>query len=172
MESRHANRAVALISALALTCCSGASSDQSGDENKQRVGGCRIDTIPLGLSLEKTGAEAPCDRLTLKAVDDPGRETLKRAALELTALLDSMKVQILGRSELIRVMEGPCWPQFRIVIEVDLVSEEKSGKVREAMLSGRLAGISPSRERGEDYGDFFVTAGRGSSDWWTLWYRE
>ncbi|HSG28070.1 MAG TPA: hypothetical protein VLA34_06285 [Candidatus Krumholzibacterium sp.] len=161
-----------LALALAVTCCGGASSNQSGQRSEKKVGGCEVDTVSLGLYLKREAAVRVPDRISVRSTRDIGHEKMREAALELTEALDSLGVKVVGRSELLHILEGPCWPEFSISIEVDLVSRDNSERIRDALAAARIAGLLPSLDRGEDYGDFFVTAGRGSSDWWTLWYRK
>ncbi len=161
-----------LTLALAVTCCGGASSNQSGQRSERKVGGCEVDTVSLGLYMKRAETGKVPDRISVRSTRDIGHEKMREAALELTEALDSLGVRIVGRSELLQIVKGPCWPEFSISIEVDLVSRDNSERIRDALAASRIAGLLPSPDRGGDYGEFFVTAGRGSSDWWTLWYRK
>jgi hypothetical protein len=154
----------------ALTCCSGASSRKQ-KENEKMVGGCSIDTIQIGLAIPNVQGSSRTGRIELRSIDDNGEKLFRDVAIELTALIDSAGISITGRSELIHITSGPCWPAFRVTIGAILESPALSKRLNELLLTTPLAGLKPYTERGEDYGPFFITAVRGSSDLWTVWYR-
>ena len=97
--------------------CGGQTQMQKHD---MKVGGCVTDTIPLGLDMPKVDPGRIPERITIKAVHDAGRATFMRAARELAEILHASGVAVFGRSELIHVTEGACWPPWMITFEVDL----------------------------------------------------
>ncbi|MCK4538180.1 MAG: hypothetical protein KAV42_05220 [Candidatus Krumholzibacteria bacterium] len=157
---------------LTLTCCSGASSQkQKEPEREKMVGGCSSDTILIGLAIPDVPGSTGIGRIEVRSIKDRGEKVFRDAAIELTALIDSVGIDITGRSELIHITSGPCWPAFRVTIGAVLESPVLSEKLKELLLSTPVAGFTPYPERGPDYGTFFITAVRGSSDLWTVWYR-
>lgn len=157
----------ALLAATLISCGSSVKSDR----NRTRVGGCLVDTIDAGLKL--AGKEVPkgAARLSIKSTKDAGMEVFVKAAEELSAILDSLGVTVFRRSDLVHVRSGPCWPAYRITIEIDVLEERSTERIRSSLLSHNIAGMKSSTERPEGYGTFFITAGKGSSDWWTVWYH-
>ena len=157
---------------LALACCNGASSQkQKGTVHEKMVGGCSIDTIQIGLAIPNVPGSTGTGRIELRSLEDRGEKLYRDVAIELTALIDSVGIGITGRSELIHITSGPCWPAFRVTIGAILESPVLSERLKELLLSTPVAGFTPSPERGPDYGTFFITAVKGSSDLWTVWYR-
>lgn len=152
---------------MTTAACGGQTQMQKHD---MKVGGCVIDTIPLGLDMPKSDPGRIPERITIKAVHDAGRETFVRAARELAEILRASGVAVFGRSELIHVTEGACWPPWMITFEVDLQGAEKVEAARKAVLGSSIAGLQASETRPGDYGRFFVSAGKGSSDLWTVWF--
>lgn len=157
---------------LALTCCSGASSQKKKEAGTEKmVGGCSIDTICIGIAIPIVHGSTGTGRIELRSIEDRGKKLFRDVAIELTALIDSVGIDVTGRSELIQIASGPCWPAFRVTIRADLESPVFSKRLKELLLSTPMAGFTPYPERGTDYGPFFITAIRGSSDLWTVWYR-
>ncbi len=149
------------------TACGGQSHMQKHD---RKVGGCAVDTIPLGLGTQKTDPGRVVEHLVIKAVHDAGHETFVRAAGDLALVLKSAGVTVYDRSELIHVTEGACWPPWRITFDVDLGGPERSEATRKLLLGSTIAGLEAAEKRPDDYGRFFISAGKGSSDLWTVWF--
>ncbi len=145
---------------------------QSSDKQDRRIGGCVLDTINVGLSFKgsATAGRTP-DRITIKATKDPGKDLFALCAGNLTDILDSIGIMVYERSDIIHIVSGPCWPAYSIVFRVD-GSGGRFDRLREELLAIPVAGHFPSDQRPEEYGSFFITAGRGSSDLWTVWYPE
>jgi hypothetical protein len=165
---------ITLVSVLVISCSDASSDKDSTDVDKKgvKIGGCVIDTITVGTGLVRAmaprGQAARIEILSLKSL---GEELFRRAAIELTALLDSAGVIVYSRSELLHIKEGPCWPAYRITFIIDAGSHEHGELIRAALSGARLADAAPAAERPTGYGLFFVTCGKGDRDWWTVWYR-
>ncbi len=151
---------------LLIGACSG-----DGRSQSKRVGGCSADTLSLEIDVDPS-----CDdpvspvRISILSVERASDETYLAAASGLAALLDSMGVSICGMPRLVVISEGPCWPRHRIDFRLEKGSEKSFPEIRSALSDGTLAGSRPSEERPEGYGCFFIQAGVGSTDRWTLWY--
>lgn len=156
-----------LFCVLFLCACTGDSRSQS---NKP-VGGCSADTISLGSDIEP-GCDDPLSpaRISILSVQDAGEETYRAAASELISLLGELGVDICAVPQLVVIREGPCWPRYRIDIRLEKGSEKAFPEIKSVLTGGTIAGSSPSEERPEGYGLFFIQAGSGSTDRWTLWY--
>ncbi len=158
-----------------IVSCSDASSDRdstTADKKGAKLGGCVIDTITIGTGLVRaTAPRGKAARIEILSIEPVGEDLLRRAAVELTALLDSAGVTLYSRSELLHVKEGPCWPAYRITLLIDAGSRERSELIRTSLSGARLAAAAPAAERPPGYGLFFVTCGKGDRDWWTVWYR-
>ena len=159
-----------------VVSCSGASSDQDSaraDRKGPKIGGCVMDTIAIGTGLVRAqpprGAAARIEILSVNPVEE---EVFRRAADELTALLDTAGIAIYSRSELLHIKKGACWPPYRITFLVDAGSREASEPIRAVLEGTNIAEASPASERPKGYGLFFVTCGRGDRDWWTVWYAR
>ncbi|MBN1165007.1 MAG: hypothetical protein JXB45_10550 [Candidatus Krumholzibacteriota bacterium] len=160
-------RSIVILLILLPSACTG----QSSRKNPPPVGGCRLDTISLGLEMKRDSVpRRESDRMDILSLRPLSSAQYRQAAEELTALLDSLGVQIYSRSDLIHTREGPCWPAYRITFRIRFAGTEQGESVRAALLEKGLLGLFPAGERPPDYGDFFLSAGRGSSDWWILWY--
>ena len=163
--------AIPVISILFCTLCLCACAGDSRSQSKKPVGGCSADTISLGIDIEPA-----CDdplspaRISILSVDDAGEETFSEAASDLIRLLDTLGVDICASPRLVVIREGPCWPRHRIDIRLEKGSEKSFPEIRSVMMSGMIAGSEPSEERPEGYGLFFIQAGVGSTDRWTIWY--
>lgn len=165
----------ALVFALTVSCSDASSDRDSTDVNKKaaKLGGCVIDTVTIGTGLVRAEARrGRAERIEILSLESIGERRFHRAAVELTALLDSLGVTIHTRSELTHVVKGPCWPAYRITLLIDAGSREQSERIRAALIDARIADATPAAERPPGYGLFFVTCGKGDRDWWTVWYRE
>ena len=153
---------------LLLGACTG---DSRSDP--RRVGGCVTDTISLDTDFDVScdGISSPV-RLSILSVEDAGADTYREAASALAGLLDTLGVGICAAPRLVVIREGPCWPRYRVDFRLEKGSESRLEEIRSALAGGMLAGSSPSEERPEGYGLFFIQAGVGSTDRWTLWYRR
>ncbi len=143
----------------------------TSSKHEKKVGGCEIDTISLGIKMER--GEAPsrkAARIEILSLEFIGDKLYKQIAEELTSLLDSLKITIYSRSELLHIKKGPCWPPYRITLRIDATRSKHTETLCSELLKTPLADCSPSTERAKGYGLFFVTCGRGDKDWWTLWY--
>jgi hypothetical protein len=142
----------------------------SGCKEGGGIGGCKNEIVNIGTGMVRA-EEPPADASWIRicSVGFAGNEVYRQAALDLTAVLDTLGVTVYSRSELVRLKEGPCWPPYTVTIRIDA----KMGvdqQIRTRLLETPLAGIAASAERPDDYGLFFVTCGWGSSDNWILWY--
>ena len=157
----------ALLSGLFLTgACTG-----NGRSESRRIGGCAADTIPLDMTFVSSCDETSSPvRISILSVERAPDKTYGEAAAGLALLLDSLGVGICGVPQLVVIREGPCWPRHRIDIRLEKGSEKKFPEIRSALTGGTLAGLRPSENRPEGYGMFFIQAGVGSTDRWTLWY--
>ena len=151
---------------LLLGACTGESRSQS-----RRVGGCAADTIPMDIDavISCSDISSPV-RISILSVEHAGDETYRKAAAGLVTLLDSLGVGICDVPRLVIIREGPCWPRHRIDISLEKGSDKTFPKIKSALAGGMLAGSRPSEDRPGSYGLFFVQAGVGSTDRWTLWY--
>jgi hypothetical protein len=157
-----------IIAAIALTA---ASCGDEGSSQTKKVGGCSSDTLAVGVSVELAGCAGPSPvRLSILSVEPAGEDTYREAASGLVAMLSGMGVGICEQPRLIVITDGPCWPAYRIDLRLEKGSEKRFGEIRDALEKGSLAGSRPVEKRPDDYGIFFVQAGVGSSDRWTLWY--
>ncbi|MBN2069917.1 MAG: hypothetical protein JW814_00555 [Candidatus Krumholzibacteriota bacterium] len=161
--------AVIIFFFVILTGCGIHSSDR---ENK-RVGGCALDTIRAGLEMNDLSVlqQTPF-RITIKSTSDRGKAAFTIYALDLTARLDSLDIPIAGRSDIIHVVSGPCWPEFSVIFRIAPPADDILDLLRLNLLTGEIGGHAPRENRPENFGAFFITAGRGSSDLWTVWYEE
>ena len=149
-----------------LGACAGNSRSQS-----TRVGGCSADTFSLEIDVDLSCGDALSPvRISILSVKRERDETYRSAASGLVALLNSMGVGICSVPQLVVISEGPCWPRHRIDFRLEKGSEKSFPEIRSALSGGTLAGLRPSEERPEGYGRFFIQAGVGSTDRWTLWY--
>ncbi len=156
-----------IFCALFLCACTGDSRSQS----KKPVGGCSADTIPIGTDIKPACEDAMSPvRVSILSVENAGEETYRAAATELVRLLDTMGVNICSAPRLVIITDGPCWPRYRIDLRLEKGAEKVFPEIRSALESGTLAGESPSEVRPDGYGLFFIQAGVGSTDRWTLWY--
>ena len=155
-----------LTGMLFLGACGGESRSQ-----QKQVGGCSSDTISLDIDVELSCVDplSPV-RISLLSVKRATDETYLEAASGLVALLGDMGIGICSTPQLIVITGGPCWPRYRIDIRLEKGSEKKFPEIRSMLSRGTLAGFRCSEERPESYGRFFIQAGVGSTDHWTLWY--
>ena len=151
---------------LLLAACTG-----TGRSQTKMVGGCSADTISLEIDIDLScgGALSPV-RISILSVERARDETYRDAASGLVELLGEMGVGICGVPHLVVISEGPCWPRHRIDFRLEKGSETSFPEIRSALSGGTLAGSRPSEERPDSYGRFFIQAGVGSTDHWTLWY--
>ena len=161
---------IPLFSVLAFVLILGACTGDGHSQQKQ-VGGCSADTFSLEIDIDPScdGPLSPV-RISILSVERASDGTYRSAASGLVALLDSMGVAICSVSQLVIINKGPCWPRHRIDFRLEKGSEKSFPEIRSALSGGTLAGSSPSEERPGNYGRFFVQAGVGSTDRWTLWY--
>ena len=142
-----------------------------GPPQSRQVGGCSADTISLDIDVDTScGSALSPVRLSLLSVERVEDETCRDAVSGLVALLDEMGIGICSVPRLIVISEGPCWPRHRIDIRLEKGSEDRFQEIKSALSGGTLAGFRPSEQRPDGYGLFFVQAGFGSTDRWTLWY--
>jgi len=151
---------------LLLCTCTG-----DGRSEQKLAGGCSADTISLEIDVD-TSCDAPLSpvRISILSVQRASDETYRNAASGLVALLDETGVGICGVPHLVVISEGPCWPRHRIDFRLEKGSEKSFPEIRSALSGSSLAGLHPSEDRPESYGRFFIQAGVGSTDHWTLWY--
>jgi hypothetical protein len=155
-----------LALSLLLAACTG-----DGSSQPKRTGGCSADTLSLDIDVDPSCEDhlSPV-RISILSVERASDETYLDASSGLAALLDSMGIDICNVPRLVVISEGPCWPRHRIDFRLERGSEKSFSEIRSELSDGTLAGSSPSEERPEGYGLFFIQAGVGSTDRWTLWY--
>jgi len=164
---------IPIISILFCTLCLCACVGDSRSQPKKPIGGCSADTISLGIDIEPAcGDPLSPVRISILSVENAGEETYRAAATELVRLLDTLGVDICAVPRLVVIRDGPCWPRYRIDLRLEKGAEKVFPEIRSALESGTLAGESPSEERPEGYGLFFIQAGVGSTDRWTIWYGQ
>jgi hypothetical protein len=157
--------------AIAAIAFASASCGDEGSSQTKKVGGCSSDTLALGMSVELAGCEElSAVRLSILSVEPAGEDTYREAASGLIAMLSGMGVGICEEPRLIVITDGPCWPAHRIDLRLEKGSEKRLPEIKSALEKGSLAGSRPVEKRPDDYGVFFVQAGVGSTDRWTLWY--
>lgn len=153
----------------ALILAAGCSQESSS--GTKRVGGCSSDTVSLDMDIELAECAGPTPvRLSILSVEPAGTETYRDAAAGLASLLARMGIGVCSRPQLVIVTDGPCWPSHRIDFRLERGSEERFEEIKAALEGGTLAGARPVEKRPDDFGRFFVQAGFGSTDRWTLWY--
>lgn len=157
------------IAAGSYGCSKGKSSEAA---QTKKVGGCTVETIKIGTG-KNVSDEAPSDAawIRVSSVEPAENELYKKAALDLAKALELRGVEVYSRSELMHVAEGPCWPPYSVEFRIKL-DEQAGAPIHKYLLSTPLAAHRPGTERPDGYGPFFITCGFGSSDWWTVWYRE
>jgi hypothetical protein len=162
-----------IISVFSILACMLLLGGCTGDGHSQQkqVGGCSADTLSLEIDVHPSCKDGLSPvRISILSVQRATDETYRNAASGLVALLDSMGVGICEVPRLVVISEGPCWPRHRIDFRLEKGSEKSFPEIRSALAGGMLAGSSPSEDRPERYGRFFIQAGVGSTDHWTLWY--
>ena len=162
---------IPVISILFCALCLCACTSDSRSQSKKPVGGCSADTISLGTDIEPACEVAISPvRISILSVENAGEETYRTAVTELVDLLDTLDIDICAPPRLVTITDGPCWPRYRIDLRLEKGAEKIFPKIRSALKTGTLAGESPSEARPDGYGLFFIQAGVGSTDRWTLWY--
>jgi hypothetical protein len=144
----------------------------AGVPQTKKIGGCTVETIKIGTGKNVT-AEVPSDAawIRVSSVEPADNEVYKRAALDLAKALEMRNVVVYTRSELMHVTEGPCWPAYSVEFRIKL--DESTNVHLYKFLQGMpIADRRPGTERPSNYGPFFISCGAGSSDWWTVWYRD
>ncbi len=156
---------------LAMTAALLGCGSQASDKHSRTVGGCTADTTRLGLRLERPRPQgAKVFRVSIRSVRDAGEETYKAAAEDLTALLDSLGIDVFSRTDLVHISKGACWPPYSIGFVLGEGGASEAERLYSSLKNRPVAGLLPVEERPEGYGSFFITASSGSSDLWTLWY--
>lgn len=138
--------------------------------NDEKLGRCEVETIKIGTALER-GAEPKPNAawLRISSVAFAGTDVYAQAALDLTAVLDSLGVVIYSRSDLIHIRKGTCWPPYNVEFRIQS-TDSSSAVIRSTLLTVPIDGLTPAEQRPERYGTFFITCGGYDEDWWTLWY--
>jgi hypothetical protein len=162
--------AVIILMALAAADagCRQSKSDSSGEPKK--IGGCDIETIKIGTGT-RGAEEAPADAawIRVSSVKFGGNDLYKKVTRDLANTLASHDVTVYSCSELVHVKNGSCWPPYAVELRINM-PEEKAERFRRVLLETPLADHSPTLERPEDYGPFYIACGTGATDWWTVWY--
>ncbi|MBN2185666.1 MAG: hypothetical protein JW746_10090 [Candidatus Krumholzibacteriota bacterium] len=144
---------------------------QSSDKEKEKVGGCQIDTIRTGFAVVNHSVLPTCTyRISIRSVKDVGKGSFVTCAKTLTEILLSTTIKIGERSDILHIVKGPCWPAYSIIFRIDVPGEHALDLLHETLLGTEFNSYSPSEERPEGYGTFFITLSKGSSDIWTVWY--
>ena len=144
---------------------------RSSDKENKQVGGCKIDTIGTGFAMvDRSVSTHSAYRISIKAVKDQGKVSFVTCSKTLTEILLSIDVRIGERSDILHIVKGPCWPEYTILFRIDPPDDEALGLLHDILLGTEVNGYSPSEVRPEGYGAFFITASKGSSDIWTVWY--
>ena len=166
---------IILIVSIFITAvsCGGGRSQSGGKDRPKPVGGCAIDTVPLGLRAGSgCGGKATPDRISILSVERAPDGTYEEAAGVLFSVLDSLGIDVCNDPVLAIVREGPCWPRFRVDLRLEKGSSKQFDRIRTVLEDSAICGIIPHGERLEGYGTFFIQAASGSSDRWTLWYAR
>lgn len=157
-----------LLILIPISCCG-----QSSRKRPEMVGGCKVDTIRAGLAMTRKAPDPKnAYRLTVKSTGKISTDDLAACAEDLTAVLDSIGIGIASRSGIIHIVEGPCWPKYSVVFRPDNANIGDFDRIRQVLMERPVRGHGAQAERPEGYGLFFITAGSGSSDLWTVWYRD
>lgn len=163
---------IPVLCILSATLLSGSCTGDSRSEPK-RVGGCIADTISLDTDFDVSCDEISSPvRISILSVEDAGADTYRKAAAGLAGLLCTLEIDICAAPQLVVIQKGPCWPRYRVDFRLGKGSESRLEEIRSVLSDGMLAGSSPSEERPDGYGLFFVQAGVGSTDRWTIWYAR
>lgn len=161
---------VVAFAAASYGCGKGKSGPNAGQNKK--VGACDIETITIGTGITHA-EEAPADAawIRVNAVDSVGNELFKKAADDLKAALDGRAITIYSCTELTHVKSGPCWPAYSVEFRINL-AEGAAGDFHRFLEQTAIANRQPAAERPRDHGQFFISCGMGSADWWTVWYAK
>ncbi len=139
---------------------------------EEKIGGCDVETIKIGTALERGGA--PDNRwsmLSIHSVGFAGTDTYAQAAVDLTAVLDSLGITLYSRTDLIHLRQGPCWPPYTVELHIQPTDSTASAAIRSKLLTTPIAGLLPQEERPDGYGTFFIEFSRNYGDGsWVLWY--
>ena len=145
----------------------------SSDKEKEKVGGCEVDTIRTGFAVvNRSVLPHSAYRISIKSVKDLGKGSFVTCAKTLTEILLSINIRIGERSDILHIIKGPCWPRYTILFRIDPPGEHALDLLHEILLGTEINSHSPSEIRPEGYGAFFITASKGSSDIWTVWYAD
>ncbi|HEY5132949.1 MAG TPA: hypothetical protein VII85_04620 [Candidatus Krumholzibacteriaceae bacterium] len=161
---------VVAFAAASYSCGKGKSGSRAGQNKK--VGACDIDTITIGTGITPA-EEAPAGAawIRVNAVDSVGNDLFKKAADDLKEALEQQAVPIYSCTELTHVKSGPCWPAYSVEFRINL-TERAADEFHRFLEQTAIANKRPAAERPQDYGQFFISCGMGSSDWWTVWYEK
>jgi len=161
-------RFIALITVLLVAAsCPG----RCGEKKQRLLGGCRKDTVRMGLEIKPSNVSPRTPwRLDILSMDFAGEELYRRAAIRVAGIMDSLKIGIVERSELVHITEGPCWPPYRISHRIRVDDKQTAESLRKGLAESQIAGRSPVLERPSGYGTFFISLVKGERDVWTVWY--
>ena len=135
------------------------------------IGGCVLDTIKINLDQKHSpSSDKSYTYIDILSLEFIGETLSRQICLELKALLDSLDIATLSRSDIMHVKSGPCWPPYRISFHVETDNRDRLKKLKELLLAGELAGYRAAAERPDGYGTFFITCRRADKDLWTIWY--
>ena len=160
-----------VLLAVLLLAASCTGTEKKRDHIKM-VGGCVIDTIALDAGGNEGGCERSINRLEILSLDSLGVDFYSHLARELGARIDTLGIAVLGRSGLLHVKSGACWPAYRVIFFLAEDQDIDGNRIRASLLDEPIASILPSAKRGDSYGLFFIGLRRGDKDVWTLFYHE
>ncbi|GEM_PF-2977248 len=160
---------VLLVVLLLAASCTGT---EKKKDHIRMVGGCVIDTIALDDGGNESGCKRSINRLEILSLDSLGVDFYSHLARELGARLDTLGIDVLGRSGLLHVKSGACWPAYRVIFFLAEDPDTDGSRIRASLLDEPIASILPSAERGNSYGLFFISLHRGDKDVWTLFYHN
>ncbi len=157
-----------IIIPIIIYSCGGAG---SSNDKQERVGGCKVDTISTGIAIVNTDVIPNASyMISIRSVKDLGKGTFVNCSKKLTEILMSNGIRVGQRSDILHIVEGPCWPEYSILFRVDPAGEHALDMLHESLLGAQFGSYSPQGSRPDGYGAFFITASKGSSDIWTVWY--
>ena len=122
------------------------------------------------LTLSKYFSSSAYPASNIEVVKVPGKDAFVTCAKTLTEILLSINIKIDERSDILHIVKGPCWPRYSILFRIDPPGGNALDLLHEILLGTEINSHSPSEVRPEGYGAFFITAAKGSSDIWTVWY--
>ncbi|MBD3179519.1 MAG: hypothetical protein GF417_07830 [Candidatus Latescibacteria bacterium] len=145
---------------------------QREEPDKQRVGGCSLDTVAVGTSFRRANPPSSAAWIKVHSIEFAGEDIYRDAVRQVSSALDSAGIAVFSCSELVHIEEGPCWPPYTVTLRIDTRKKEETARLRQLLELNSPGGLAHSKERPPGYGVLFITCGRYAVDWWTVWYRD